>query len=86
VSKFELTVVAATIVGAALWIEHGHRIVIDAPAQADLASRAPAPACPDNDNVPYSASCIAFLQGGSTLHWQWRINTATGALPVQAPK
>ena len=85
-SKFQLAVIAATIVGAALWIEHGHHIVIDAPAPTDLTSRAPAPACPDNDNVPYSASCIAFLQGGAGTHWQWRINAASGGSPVQAPK
>jgi hypothetical protein len=88
VSKFELTVITATIVGAVLWIEHGHRIVIDAPAHTDLSSRAPAPACPDNDNVPYSTSCIAFLEGGSTTRMLWRANAATGPVagPPYAPK
>jgi hypothetical protein len=88
VSKFELAVIAATIAGAALWIEQGHRIVIDAPAQTELAARAPAAACPDNDNVPYSASCIAFLEGGSTTRMLWRANAATGPVagPPYAPK
>ena len=85
-SKFELAVIAATIVGAALWIEHGHRIVIDAPAQTDLSSRAPAPACPDNDNVPYSAGCIAFLEGGSATDLRWRANAGALAAPVYAPR
>jgi hypothetical protein len=30
-------------------------------------STAPGVACPDNDNTPYSASCLAFLSG-----WFWR--------------
>jgi len=78
VSKFGLAVIAATIVGAAVWIEQGHRIVIDAPAQTDLSAPAPAAACPDNDNVPYSATCIAFLEGSSKARMLWRANAATG--------
>ena len=87
-SKLDLAVIVAFVVGGALWIEHGHRIVIDAPASADFASFAPAAACPDNDNVPYSASCIAFLEGGSATHVQWRANAAAGAagIPFYAPK
>jgi hypothetical protein len=88
VSKLNLAVIVAVFVGGALWIEHGHRIVIDAPPPVDLASLAPAAACPDNDNVPYSASCIAFLEGGSATHFQWRANAAASAatVPVYAPK
>ena len=41
-----------------LWIEEGHRVVIDAPV-ADTA--AVAAARPDNDNVPYSAACLEYL-------------------------
>jgi hypothetical protein len=33
----------------------------------EKASSARWPACPDNDNVPYSAGCLAFLTGG---FWQ----------------
>jgi hypothetical protein len=104
VSKFGLAVIVVAVVGGALWVEHGHRIDIEAPAPADFASLAseasgqrgnsmvrahsaledarrraddtrPEPsssaraelaraaACPDNDTMPYSASCIAFLEG-----------------------
>jgi hypothetical protein len=63
VSKLGLTAITVAIVGAALWIEHGHHIVIEAPAAADFTSLARAAACPDNDTMPYSASCIAFLEG-----------------------
>ena len=63
-SKLDLAIIAAAVIGGAMLIEGGHRVVIDAPAPADAAMRAPA-ACPDNDNVPYSAACIAFLEGRS---------------------
>ena len=62
-SKLDLAVIFVATVSAALWIEHGHHIVIEASPPADLASMARAAACPDNDTMPYSASCIAFLQG-----------------------
>ena len=61
-SKLDLAIIAAAIFGGAILIEGGHRVVIDAPAQADTVMRMPA-ACPHNDNVPYSAACIAFLEG-----------------------
>jgi hypothetical protein len=86
VPKLGLAAIVVAVVGGALWIEQGHRIVIEASPPADLASLARAAACPDNDTVPYSASCIAFLQGGSSPHWQWRINSAAGGLPTHAPK
>jgi hypothetical protein len=63
VSKLGLAVIVVAVVGGALWVEHGHRIDIEAPAPADFASLARAAACPDNDTMPYSASCIAFLEG-----------------------
>ncbi len=103
-SKLGLAVIFVATVSAALWIEHGHHIVIEASPPADLAalaseasgqrgnsvvrahsasedareragdtrpelsssaraSLARAAACPDNDTMPYNASCIAFLQG-----------------------
>jgi hypothetical protein len=84
ISKLDLAVIVASVVGTALWIEHGHRIVIETPEPADFALPAPAAACPDNDNVPYSASCIAFLQGSATP-WQWRASAASGTVRVYAP-
>lgn len=85
-SKLSLTMIVGALVSTALWIEHGHRVVIEAPAPEDVTSLARAASCPDNDNVPYSASCIAFLQGASAPRWQWRMNAAAGGLPVHAPK
>lgn len=78
-SKLDLAVIVASVVGATLWIEHRHRIVIETPEPAQFASPAPAAACPDNDTVPYSARCIAFLQGPATP-WQWRVNAASGVV------
>jgi hypothetical protein len=83
VSKLGLAVIVVATVGGALWIEHGHRIVIEAEPPADLASPARAAACPDNDTMPYSASCIAFLQGGPATQLQWRANAA---VPAYAPR
>jgi hypothetical protein len=77
-SKFDLALIVIAVVGGALWIEHGHRIVIDAPTRAEPAS----PACPDNDNVPYSASCIRFLGYVSGMNWQ--ANAAESAVAPQA--
>ena len=55
--------VAVVIVAAAvlLRIEHDHRIFIGTPAAA-----APAAAvCPAKDDVPFSADCIKFIEGGA---------------------
>jgi hypothetical protein len=49
------------VTGGALWIEHGHRVVIDAPAAAELQTRTAAAACPENDTLPYSSRCLEFL-------------------------
>jgi hypothetical protein len=73
VSKLDIAVVAALVAGCAFWIERGHRITIDAPTPSELAE-AP-PACPDNDRVPYSADCLAFLQGNSETEMGWRLAT-----------
>jgi hypothetical protein len=61
-STFDIVIIAAVLLGGAVLIEGGHRVVIDAPAAANPGQHASA-ACPDNDNVPYSAACIAFLNG-----------------------
>jgi hypothetical protein len=60
--KFAPAIVAAVAVGM-LWIEHGHRIVVATPASAD--DTPATAACPDSDSVPFSADCIAFIEGGS---------------------
>jgi hypothetical protein len=57
-SKLDLAIVLVAIAGGALWIEQGHRVVIDAPvAEAVVASAA----CSDTDAVPYSAACLDYL-------------------------
>jgi hypothetical protein len=61
-SKLDLALVAV-IAGGMLWIEHGHRIGIETPAAAETAAPA-ASVCPDNDSVPFSPDCIAFIDGG----------------------
>jgi hypothetical protein len=60
-SKLDVVVVLAAIAGGTFWIERDHRVVIDAPTAADIASSAAA-VCPDNDTVPYNASCLDYLK------------------------
>jgi hypothetical protein len=61
VSKLDL---AAAVVMAAvlLRIEHDHRIVIGPPAAAAPPA---ASVCPATDDVPFSADCIRFIDGGT---------------------
>jgi hypothetical protein len=54
--------VLALIAGGALWIEHSHRIRITASASVET-SALPAATCPDNESVPFSPECMAFIQG-----------------------
>jgi hypothetical protein len=51
--KFDVAVILIAIAAGMFWIEQGHRVIIDAPVAAA--------ACPDNDNVPYSAACMEYL-------------------------
>jgi hypothetical protein len=80
-SKLDLAVIVAFIGGAVLWIEHEHRVFIDAPAPAEAAVPAPASARPDNDNVPYSASCLAFLGRAHVSGMNWQVNAAEHPAP-----
>jgi len=71
-SKLDLAIVVALAAGCAFWIERGHRVVIDAPTQSELADAAvAAAACPDSDSMPHSIDCIMFMSGTS-----WRTNPA----------
>jgi hypothetical protein len=76
VSKLDLAVIVACIVGGALWVEQSHRIVIDAPTRTENAMPAAQPACPDNDNVPYSERCIIFLGSSYASGMNWQANAA----------
>ena len=82
-SKFDLAVIVAAVAGGALWIEHRHHVVIDAPAPPNWPRVAPAAACPDNDNVPYSAGCIVFLGSGYLSGMNWQANAAESAPPTR---
>ena len=62
-SKFDLALVAVIAAGL-LWIEHGNRIVIATPAAAE-APPPPKSACPATDDVPFSADCIRYIEGGA---------------------
>jgi hypothetical protein len=80
VSKLDLAVIVAAA-GVLLWIEHGHRTIIEPPTQAEPASSASAAGCADTDNVPYSASCLAFLGSGYASRMSWRANAAEPPAP-----
>jgi hypothetical protein len=55
-----VAILIAAAIGGAIWIEHDQRVVIDAPVIEVVAPVVAA--CPDNDAVPYTASCIAYLK------------------------
>jgi hypothetical protein len=81
--KLDGVVIFAAIAGAALWIEHGHRTVTDASTPAELEALAAARACPDSENMPYTASCIAFLEGSGASAMHWRPAAAKSASAEQ---
>jgi two-component system sensor kinase len=47
------------------------------------AAHAPAAACPDNDNVPYSAGCIVFLGSSYLSGMNWQANAAENVPPTR---
>jgi hypothetical protein len=57
VLRTDIAVIVVAVAGL-LWVEQGHRVVIDAPV-ADMASVAAA--CSDSDAVPYSAACLEYI-------------------------
>lgn len=71
VSKLDLAVVTLLVSGEIFWIEHAHRVVIDPPKPPELAETTP---CPDRDTVPYSAHCLAFLNGVTGSNGRVNIN------------
>jgi hypothetical protein len=63
VAVSKLDVAAAVVMAAVLLrIEHDHRIVIGTSAAAAPSAAA---VCPASDDVPFSADCIKFIDGGS---------------------
>jgi hypothetical protein len=83
VSKLDLAVALAVVAGGVIFIERTHRVVIEPPAPTESAG--PAAACPDNDTVPYNASCLAFLGRGYALHMNWQANAAENAASSVPP-
>ncbi len=84
-SKLDLAIVAVIACGM-LWIEHEHRIVIATPAVAEVSPTA-ASVCPDRDDVPFSAACIAFISGNVVPDRHSRVSAAasTSAASPDAP-
>jgi hypothetical protein len=63
IARLDLLVIAAAVIGGAILIEQRHRVTIEPPIVPEAVVQAANTACPDNDNVPYSAGCISFMQG-----------------------
>ena len=78
-SKLDLTVVAMLAVGM-LWIEHEHRIIVATPAAAEAVPLAGS-VCPETDDVPFGADCIAFIAGGVVPDVSSKPNLHAAALP-----
>jgi type II secretory pathway component PulL len=80
-SRLDLVVVAAVACGV-IWIEHEHRVNVMPTAEEAAVSEASA--CPDNDSIPFSADCIAFIRGGvspAVRAWAGAAITASAASP-----
>jgi hypothetical protein len=77
VSGLDRAAIIASIAGAVLWIEHGHRIDIEPGAGMAFAASV-ARVCPESENVPYSADCIAFMDGDNASNVVIRVNAERG--------
>ncbi len=71
--RFTLAAILVVAAVAAIWIERGHRVLIDAPAMSESPSIVATVACPDTDAVPYSAACLDYL------------NVSTDPVPAPCP-
>jgi hypothetical protein len=78
VSRIDLLIIAAAA-GGVLWIEHANRIRIETSTPAEIAQLTTA-VCPENESVPFSADCMALIQGGVGSDVRRRLNAADGAL------
>jgi hypothetical protein len=82
VSKLNLAVFAAAV-GGLVWVEHAHRIRIEAPTPVEVAQRNGA--CPENESVPFSLECMTFIQGGTGPSLHLRVNGPDGVSPDLPP-
>jgi hypothetical protein len=80
VLRFDVAVIVIAVASGVMWVEHGHRVVIDAP-MADAAASVAA-ACSDTDAVPYSAGCIAFMKGATETGMRWRTTAEPPSIPA----
>jgi hypothetical protein len=78
-------VIVLAVAGGALWIEHGHSVVIDAPVAAEALAPIAATPCPDNDTEPYSARCLEYLNATPKGRVVARIAAGPGAAPAPCP-
>jgi hypothetical protein len=84
ITRFNVLVLAA-IAGGMLWIEHADRITIEASAPAEVAGR-DAALCPANESVPFSADCMAYIQGSGVQSDVRRPAIAPDAAPADSPE
>jgi hypothetical protein len=77
-SKLDLAAIVAAAC-AMLSIEHGNYIFTDVPARTERSALAAAE-CPDNDNMPYPASCLIFLEGKPASEVRHRSAAGRGAV------
>jgi hypothetical protein len=82
-AKLNLVILVA-LAGGMLWIEHAHRITIEASAPVEVAGREAA-SCPENESVPFSADCMTFIQGGAESDVRWPAIAGDGA-SVESPE
>ena len=82
VSKLNFAFVAAAILCGTMGLERYQRVRIDAPTPAEMALRIAVAACPDNDNVPYTPRCLAFLGSGDAPSRGGRISLAETPRPA----
>ena len=61
-SKLDLAAIVAAACGM-LSIEHGNHIFTDVPVRTERSAPEAAADCSDNDNMPYTANCLIFLEG-----------------------
>jgi len=86
VSRLDLAVIAAFVVVGAAWIETRHRVVIEPPTRTKEASPGRAAGCPDNENEPYSASCLLFMGIISGIRSQANAAEGTPAVAIDPPR
>ena len=80
--RTDIAVIVIAVASSVMWIEQGHRVVIDAPV-ADTASSVAA-ACSDTDAVPYSTTCLEYINVSPDAAPRPRV-VASFAAPAPCP-